>query len=237
MNNIIPFDPNKPYAMDIIIESIVDRGKFFEIMPDYAKNIITGFGEVGGKVVGIVANQPSVLAGCLDIDASVKAARFVRFCDSFNIPLVTFVDVPGFLPGTDQEYGGIIKHGAKLLYAYAEATVPKITFITRKAYGGAYDVMASKHLNGDFNYAWPSAEIAVMGAKGAVEIIFRGKNVEEETSRYQYAFANPLKAAERGYVDDIIMPENTRDIILNDLAVLEHKDRAQPKRKHSNLPL
>lgn len=167
----------------------------------------------------------------------MKAARFVRFCDSFNIPLVTFVDVPGFLPGTDQEYGGIIKHGAKLLYAYAEATVPKITFITRKAYGGAYDVMASKHLNGDFNYAWPTAEVAVMGAKGAVEIIFRGKNVEEETAKYQYAFANPLKAAERGYVDDIIMPEHTRNIIINDLAVLEHKERTPPKRKHSNLPL
>lgn len=210
LNNIIPFDPNKPYDMRIVLESILDRNKFFEIMPDYAKNIITGYGEVGGKVVGIVANQPSMLAGCLDIDASVKAARFVRFCDSFNIPIVTFVDVPGFLPGTSQEYGGIIKHGAKLLYAYAEATVPKITFITRKAYGGAYDVMSSKHLNGDFNYAWPSAEIAVMGAKGAVEIIFRGKNVEEETAKYEYAFANPLKAAERGYVDDIIMPENTR---------------------------
>jgi len=237
LNNIIPFDPNKPYGAEVIIESILDRNKFFEIMPDYAKNIITGFGEVGGKSVGVVANQPSVLAGCLDIDASVKAARFVRFCDSFNIPLVTFVDVPGFLPGTDQEYGGIIKHGAKLLYAYAEATVPKITFITRKAYGGAYDVMASKHLKGDYNYAWPSAEIAVMGAKGAVEIIFRGKNVEENTASYQYAFANPLKAAERGYVDDIIMPEYTRNIILNDLEVLEHKDRALIKRKHSNLPL
>jgi propionyl-CoA carboxylase beta chain len=207
LNNIIPFDQNKPYDMKIVVESILDRNNFFEVMPDYAKNIITGYGEVGGKVVGIVANQPAMLAGCLDIDASVKAARFVRFCDSFNIPIVTFVDVPGFLPGTSQEYGGIIKHGAKLLYAYAEATVPKITFITRKAYGGAYDVMSSKHLNGDFNYAWPSAEIAVMGAKGAVEIIFRGKNVEEETAKYEYAFANPLKAAERGYVDDIIMPE------------------------------
>jgi len=223
--------------MRIVLESILDRNKFFEIMPDYAKNILTGYGEVGGKVVGIVANQPSMLAGCLDIDASVKAARFVRFCDSFNIPIVTFVDVPGFLPGTDQEYGGIIKHGAKLLYAYAEATVPKITFITRKAYGGAYDVMASKHLNGDFNYAWPSAEVAVMGAKGAVEIIFRGKNVEEETAKYEYAFANPLKAAERGYVDDIIMPEDTRARILNDLTVLENKQRDSPKRKHSNLPL
>lgn len=237
LNNIIPFDQNKPYDMKIVVESVLDRNNFFEVMPDYAKNIITGYGEVGGKVVGIVANQPAILAGCLDIDASVKAARFVRFCDSFNIPIVTFVDVPGFLPGTAQEYGGIIKHGAKLLYAYAEATVPKITFITRKAYGGAYDVMSSKHLNGDFNYAWPSAEIAVMGAKGAVEIIFRGKNVEEETAKYEYAFANPLKAAERGYVDDIIMPEQTRSIILNDLTVLENKQSQQPKRKHSNLPL
>ena len=237
LNNIIPFDQNKPYDMKIVVESVLDRNNFFEVMPDYAKNIITGYGEVGGKVVGIVANQPAILAGCLDIDASGKAARFVRFCDSFNIPIVTFVDVPGFLPGTAQEYGGIIKHGAKLLYAYAEATVPKITFITRKAYGGAYDVMSSKHLNGDFNYAWPSAEIAVMGAKGAVEIIFRGKNVEEETAKYEYAFANPLKAAERGYVDDIIMPEQTRSIILNDLTVLENKQSQQPKRKHSNLPL
>jgi propionyl-CoA carboxylase beta chain len=237
LNNIVPFDSNKAYDMKIVAETILDRGMFYEIMPDYAKNIITGFGEVGGKTVGIVANQPQILAGCLDIDASVKAARFVRFCDAFNIPLVTFVDVPGFLPGTDQEHNGIIKHGAKLLYAFAEATVPKITFITRKAYGGAYDVMSSKHLKGDFNYAWPSAEIAVMGAKGAVEIIFRGKNVEQETRNYEYAFANPLKAAERGYVDDIVMPEMTRKIIMNDLAVLENKERERPRRKHDNLPL
>jgi len=237
LNNIIPFDPNKPYDARIIIDSVLDRNHFFEIMPDYAKNIITGFGEVEGRTVGIVANQPQVLAGCLDIDASVKAARFVRFCDSFNIPLVTFVDVPGFLPGTDQEYGGIIKHGAKLLYAYAEATVPKITFITRKAYGGAYDVMSSKHLKGDSNYAWPSAEIAVMGAKGAVEIIFRGKNVEQETANYQFKFASPLKAAERGYVDDIIMPEDTRKAIANDLRVFENKEATKPRRKHSNMPL
>lgn len=221
----MPFDANKPYDMRIVIDAVLDRNKSFEIMPDYAKNILTTFGEIGGKTVGVVANQPQILAGCLDIDASVKAARFVRFCDAFNIPIVTFVDVPGFLPGTAQEYGGIIKHGAKLLYAYAEATVPKITFITRKAYGGAYDVMSSKHLKGDFNYAWPSSEIAVMGAKGAVEIIFRGKNVEEETAKYQYAFANPLKAAERGYVDDIINPEETRARIINDLAVLENKQR------------
>jgi propionyl-CoA carboxylase beta chain len=168
LNQVIPYDSNMPYDMKIVIESILDRGKYFEIMPDYAKNIITAFGEVEGRTIGLVANQPTILAGCLDIEASVKAARFVRFCDSFNIPIVTFVDVPGFLPGTNQEHGGIIKHGAKLLYAYGEATVPKITFITRKAYGGAYDVMSSKHLRGDFNYAWPSAEIAVMGASGAV---------------------------------------------------------------------
>ena len=237
LNNIIPFDPNKPYDMKIVLEAVLDRNQFFEIMPDFAKNIITGFGEVEGKTVGIIANQPQVLAGCLDIDASTKSARFVRFCDAFNIPLVTFVDVPGFLPGTDQEYNGIIRHGAKLMYAYAEATVPKITFITRKAYGGAYDVMSSKHLKGDSNYAWPSAEVAVMGAKGAVEIIFRGKNVEEETANYQYKFANPLKSAEMGYVDDIIIPEDTRKAIANDLRVFENKDRERPKRKHDNLPL
>ena len=237
LNNLIPFDPNKPYDMRVAIDSVLDRNHFFEIMPDYAKNIIIGFGEVAGKAVGIVANQPQCLAGCLDIDASVKAARFVRFCDAFNIPIVTFVDVPGFLPGTAQEYGGIIKHGAKLLYAYAEATVPKITFITRKAYGGAYDVMASKHLKGDFNYAWPTAEIAVMGAKGAAEIIFKKEADDEKVASYQQKFANPLKAAERGYIDDIIQPDQTRAKILNDLRVLENKDSAQPKRKHSNLPL
>ena len=196
--------------MKIVIEAVVDRNEFYEIMPDFAKNILVGFGEVEGKVVGFVANQPSVLAGCLDIDSSLKGARFVRFCDAFQIPICTFTDVPGFLPGTVQEFGGIIKHGAKLLYAYSEATVPKINFITRKAYGGAYDVMSSKHLNGDYNYAWPTAEIAVMGAKGAVEIIFKGKNVAENTASYETAFANPLKAAERGYVDDIVIPENTR---------------------------
>jgi len=206
-------------------------------MPDYAKNILIGFGDVEGRVVGLIANQPQVLAGCLDIDASVKAARFVRFCDAFQIPLVTFTDVPGFLPGTDQEFGGIIKHGAKLLFAYSEATVPKITFITRKAYGGAYDVMSSQHLHGDYNYAWPTAEIAVMGAKGAVEIIFRGKNVEAETKKYEMAFANPLKAAERGYVDDIVQPENTRKIIVDNLKILENKERVKPKKRHNNLPL
>jgi propionyl-CoA carboxylase beta chain len=237
LNNIIPHDPNKPYDMSIAIEAMADRNEFYQIMPSFAKNILTGFIEVEGKAVGVVANQPQVLAGCLDIDASVKAARFIRFCDAFQIPIVTMCDVPGFLPGTSQEFGGIIKHGAKLLYAYAEATVPKITFITRKAYGGAYDVMSSKHLKGDFNYAWPSAEVAVMGAKGAVEIIFRGKNSAEETKSYEEKFANPLKAAERGYVDDIIMPSETRARIINALKVLETKDRAAPKRRHDNLPL
>lgn len=206
-------------------------------MPDFAKNIITCFAEVEGKVIGVVANQPQVLAGCLDIDASVKGARFVRFCDSFEIPIVTFTDVPGFLPGTHQEFGGIIKHGAKLLFAFGEATVPKLTFITRKAYGGAYDVMSSKHLKGDYNYAWPTAEVAVMGAKGAVEIIFRGMNVEEETKIYEHAFANPLKAAERGYVDDIIKPEETRNLIRDNLKVLENKKRPKINRKHANIPL
>jgi propionyl-CoA carboxylase beta chain len=237
LNNVVPHDPNKPYDMLNIIENVADRNEFYQIMPNYAKNIITGFSEVEGKTVGIVANQPQVLAGCLDINASVKAARFIRFCDAFQIPIVTFTDVPGFLPGTDQEFGGIIKHGAKLLYAYAEATVPKITFVTRKAYGGAYDVMSSKHLKGDFNYAWPTAEVAVMGAKGAVEIIFRGKNSEEETAKYEEAFANPLKAAERGYVDDIIEPSETRSRIVNALQVLETKQRELPKRRHDNLPL
>ena len=237
LNNIIPQDPNKPYDMHLVIKNIADRNEFYEIMPSYAKNIVTGFAEVEGRVIGIVANQPQVLAGCLDNNASVKGARFVRFCDAFQIPIVTFTDVPGFLPGTDQEFNGIIKHGAKLLYAYAEATVPKITFITRKAYGGAYDVMSSKHLKGDFNYAWPSAEVAVMGAKGAVEIIFRGKNTEQETANYQEKFANPLKAAERGYIDDIVTPSDTRARILNALVVLENKKRDAPKRRHDNLPL
>lgn len=233
----MPNDPNKPYDMNIVIESVADRNEFYQIMPNYAKNIMTGFIEVEGRSVGIVANQPQVLAGCLDIDASVKAARFVRFCDAFQIPVVTFTDVPGFLPGTAQEFGGIIKHGAKLLYAYAEASVPKINFITRKAYGGAYDVMSSKHLRGDFNYAWPSAEIAVMGAKGAVEIIFRGKNSEAETKSYEDKFANPLKAAERGYIDDIIMPSDTRARIVNALKVLENKKAKSFTRKHDNMPL
>lgn len=217
LDNLIPFDPNKPYDMHIAIDAVLDRNEFFEIMPDYAKNIIVGFGEVGGRSVGIVANQPQVLAGCLDIDASTKAARFIRFCDAFNIPLVSFVDVPGFLPGTNQEYNGIIKHGAKLLYAYCEATVPKITFITRKAYGGAYIVMSSKHLKGDFNYSWPTAEIAVMGAKGAAEIILKQNATEESTLEYQAKFANPLQASQRGYIDDIIQPSETRAKIINGL--------------------
>ena len=206
-------------------------------MKDYAKNIIVGFARMEGKTVGIVGNQPNQLAGCLDIDSSTKGARFVRFCDAFNIPIVTFVDVPGFLPGTAQEYGGIIRQGAKLLYAYAEATVPKLTVITRKAYGGAYDVMSSKHLRGDVNYAWPGAEVAVMGAKGAVEIIFRGENVEENTLEYTEKFANPLSAARRGFVDDIILPHTTRTRICEDLELLENKEMKNPYKKHGNIPL
>ena len=237
LDSIIPPDANTPYDMQEIINRVVDDGNFFEVMPDYAKNIIIGFARLEGKPVGVVANQPKELAGCLDINASVKAARFVRFCDAFNIPIVTFVDVPGFLPGTSQEYGGIIRHGAKLLYAYAEATVPKLTVITRKAYGGAYDVMSSKHLRGDVNYAWPTGEIAVMGAKGAVEIIFRGKNVEEETAAYTEKFANPLVAAQRGFVDDIINPRTTRQRLCADLEILQMKQLENPWKKHGNIPL
>lgn len=237
LTQLIPDDPNTPYDMIHVIKEVVDNGDLFEIMPEFAKNITIGFARMEGQTVGIVANNPMTLAGCLDIDASVKAARFVRFCDSFNIPIVTFVDVPGFLPGTDQEYGGIIRHGAKLLFAFAEATVPKITVITRKAYGGAYDVMSSKHLRGDSNYAWPGAEIAVMGAKGAVEIIFRGKDVDENTDDYTARFANPLVAAQRGFVDEIINPHDTRRIICEDLRVLRQKKLDNPPRKHSNMPL
>ena len=215
LDNIVPDDPNRPYNMKLVIQSICDRGKFFEIMKDFAKNLIIGFGRVHGNVVGFLANQPSVLAGCLDCDCSMKGARFIRFCDCFNIPIITLEDVPGFLPGKDQEHGGIIKHGAKLLYAYCEATVPKITFITRKAYGGAYCVMASKHIKGDTNYSWPSGEIAVMGAKGACNIIFRGKNPEAMIADYEDKFATPLKAAERGYLDDVIMPRQTRNIVFS----------------------
>ena len=221
---------------------MVDEGDFFELKPDYARNIVVGFGRMEGSTVGIVANQPMVLAGCLDIESSIKGARFVRFCDCFNIPIVTFVDVPGFLPGTAQEYGGIIKHGAKLLYAFAEATVPKVTVITRKAYGGAYDVMSSKHLRGDVNFAWPSAEIAVMGPKGAVEIIFREdignkKKIEARTEDYRERFANPFIAGRRGYIDDVILPRNTRARICRSLRMLDNKKLENPWKKHGNIPL
>jgi len=234
---LVPDDSNAPYDMMNIIRSVVDHGNIFEIMPNMAQNIVTAFARMDGKTVGIIGNNPMVLAGCLDIGSSTKAARFVRFCDSFNIPLVTFVDVPGFLPGKDQEHGGIIKHGAKLLFAYAEASVPKITVITRKAYGGAYDVMASKHLRSDTNYAFPNAEIAVMGAKGAVEIIFRGKDIEKHTDEYSRRFANPMLAAERGFIDDIIDPVDTRRILCRDLRMLRNKKIQTPFRKHSNIPL
>jgi propionyl-CoA carboxylase beta chain len=242
LDTLVPDNPNMPYDMMELVRKVVDEGDFFEIQKDFAKNIIVGFGRVEGRSVGFVANQPMTLAGVLDSDASRKAARFVRFCDCFDIPLVTFVDVPGFLPGTSQEYGGLIKHGAKLLFAYAEATVPKITVITRKAYGGAYDVMASKHLRGDMNYAWPTAEIAVMGAKGAVEIIFRssiGKDDEiaAHTSEYEEKFLNPFVAAERGYIDEVIQPHNTRRRIARALALLRNKDLENPWKKHDNIPL
>jgi len=242
LDSLIPNNPNKPYDMKELILKVVDDGDFFEIQPDFAKNIVIGFGRLEGHPVGFVANQPMVLAGCLDIDSSRKAARFVRFCDCFNIPIVTLVDVPGFLPGTAQEYGGIIKHGAKLLYAYAEATVPKVTVVTRKAYGGAYVVMASKHLRGDVNYAWPHAEIAVMGAKGAVEIIFRSDigdpgKIQKRTQEYAAKFASPFVASHRGFVDDVIMPHNTRRRLCRALAMLRTKNLANPWKKHSNIPL
>ena len=242
LDTLIPDNPNKPYDMKELIEKVVDEGDFFELQPDYAGNIVIGFARMEGSTVGIVANQPMVLAGCLDIASATKAGRFVRFCDSFNIPLVTFVDVPGFLPGTAQEYGGIIKHGAKLLYAYAEATVPKVTVITRKAYGGAYDVMSSKHLRGDANYAWPTAEIAVMGPKGAVEIIFRGdlgdkEKIAARTEEYRTRFANPFIAGSRGFIDDVIMPHGTRTRICRSLRMLKNKDLKNPWKKHGNIPL
>jgi propionyl-CoA carboxylase beta chain len=242
LDTLVPDNPNKPYDMKELILKVVDDGDFFELQPDYAKNIVIGFARMEGQTVGIVANQPLVLAGCLDIKSSIKAARFVRFCDAFNIPVVTFVDVPGFMPGTGQEYGGIIKHGAKLLYAYAECTVPKITVITRKAYGGAYDVMASKHLRGDVNLAWPRAEIAVMGAKGAVEIIFReDKNDPEKLAareaEYKARFANPYVASARGYIDDVILPHETRKRICRSLVMLREKKLENPWRKHGNIPL
>ena len=242
LDTLVPDNPNKPYDMKELIEKTADDGEFFELQPEYAKNIIIGFARMDGHVVGIVANQPLVLAGCLDIKSSIKAARFVRFCDAFNIPVLTFVDVPGFMPGTSQEYGGIIKHGAKLLYAYAECTVPKITVITRKAYGGAYDVMSSKHLRGDVNFAWPNAEIAVMGAKGAGEIIFReDKNDPEKLAarevEYKARFANPFVAGARGFIDDVIQPHETRMRICRSLAMLKDKKAENPWRKHGNMPL
>ncbi len=242
LETLIPSNPNRPYDMKELILKVADEGDFFEIQSDFARNIIIGFARIEGSTIGIVANQPMVLAGCLDIDSSRKAARFVRFCDCFNIPIVTFVDVPGFLPGTAQEYGGIIKHGAKLLFAYAEATVPKVTLITRKAYGGAYDVMSSKHLRGDLNFAWPSAEIAVMGPKGAVEIIFRADlgdaaAIEARTEEYREKFANPFVAASRGFIDDVIPPRDTRPRLARGLAMLRSKHLTNPPKKHDNIPL
>jgi propionyl-CoA carboxylase beta chain len=240
LDTLIPDNPNKPYDMKELILKVVDEGDFFEIQEAFAKNIITGFGRIEGRTVGIVANQPMVLAGVLDADASRKGARFVRFCDAFEIPIVTFEDVPGFLPGTAQEYGGLIKHGAKLLYAYSEATVPLVTIITRKAFGGAYDVMASKHIGGDVNYAWPTAQIAVMGAKGAVEIIFRGTDAEgiaAKTKEYEDRFLSPFVAAERGYIDEVIMPHSTRRRIARALAMLRDKSVETPLKKHDNIPL
>jgi propionyl-CoA carboxylase beta chain len=249
LDTLVPPDPSKPYDMKQLVTRVVDDGHLFEVARDYALNIIVAFARLDGRPVGIVANQPSHLAGCLDIAASVKAARFVRFCDCFNIPLITFVDVPGFLPGTDQEYGGIIKHGAKLLYAFTEATVPKITVITRKAYGGAYDVMASKHIRADMNFAYPTAEIAVMGPDGAVNIIFKNEleKIDDEAARakararfvddYKERFANPYKAAELGYIDDIIRPRQTRQTIISALHTLKNKRQTNPPKKHGNIPL
>ncbi|EEW59070.1 acyl-CoA carboxylase subunit beta [Epibacterium sp. DP7N7-1] len=242
LDTLIPENANTPYDMKELITKVADEGDFYEIQEDFAKNIITGFIRLEGQSVGVVANQPMVLAGCLDIDSSRKAARFVRFCDAFEIPILTFVDVPGFLPGTAQEYGGVIKHGAKLLFAYGEATVPKVTVITRKAYGGAYDVMASKHLRGDFNYAWPTAEIAVMGAKGATEIIHRAdlndpEKIAAHTADYEDRFANPFVAAERGFIDEVIQPKSTRRRVARAFASLRGKKLANPWKKHDNIPL
>ena len=242
LDTLIPDNPNQPYDMAELIAKVADEGEFFEIQKDYAKNILTGFIRLEGTTVGVVANQPMVLAGCLDIDSSRKAARFVRFCDAFEIPILTFVDVPGFLPGTSQEYGGVIKHGAKLLFAYGEATVPKVTVITRKAYGGAYDVMSSKHLRGDINYAWPTAEIAVMGAKGAVEIIYRSElgdaeKIQQRTRDYEDRFANPFVAAEKGFIDEVIMPHSTRRRVTRAFAALRGKQLSNPWKKHDNIPL
>jgi propionyl-CoA carboxylase beta chain len=242
LDTLVPANPNEPYDIKELIGKLVDEGDFFELQPDYAANIVIGFGRMEGSTVGFIANQPLVLAGCLDINASVKAARFIRFCDCFNIGLVSLVDVPGFLPGTDQEYGGLIRHGAKLLYAYAEATVPKVTVITRKAYGGAYIVMSSKHLQGDVNFAWPSAEIAVMGAKGAVEIIFRedlgdAEKIAQREREYRDQFANPFRVSSRGYIDDVIMPHNTRLRLCRAFRMLRGKEQKSPWKKHGNIPL
>ena len=242
LDTLIPNNPNQPYDMKELILKLSDESDFFEVQEDFAANIVTGFIRLEGRTVGVVANQPLVLAGVLDIDSSRKAARFVRFCDAFEIPILTLVDVPGFLPGTSQEYGGVIKHGAKLLFAYGEATVPKVTLITRKAYGGAYDVMASKHLRGDFNYAWPTAEIAVMGAKGAVEILYRQelgdkKKIEKRTKDYEKRFANPFVAAERGFIDEVIAPHSTRKRICRAFASLRGKQLKNPWKKHDNIPL
>nr|WP_295892388.1 acyl-CoA carboxylase subunit beta [uncultured Devosia sp.] len=242
LDTIIPDSASKPYDMREVIEKVADEGDFLEIQKDHAGNILCGFIRLDGHSVGVVANQPLVLAGCLDINASKKAARFIRFCDSFEIPILTFVDVPGFLPGVAQEYGGIIKHGAKLLFAYAEATVPLVTVITRKAYGGAYDVMASKHIKADVNYAWPSAEIAVMGAKGATEILYRSElgdpaKIAQRTADYEARFANPFVAAERGFIDDVIMPHGTRRRVIRAFSTLRHKTHSMPKKKHDNIPL
>ncbi|MYB35613.1 MAG: acyl-CoA carboxylase subunit beta [Gammaproteobacteria bacterium] len=242
LDSLVPDNPNYPYDIKELIYKVVDEEDFLELQPNYAKNIVTGFARIEGSAVGIVANQPMVLAGCLDINASIKGARFVRFCDAFNIPIVTFVDVPGFMPGTSQEYGGIILHGAKLLFAYAECTVPKVTVITRKAYGGAYDVMSSKHLRGDVNLAWPSAEIAVMGPKGAVEIIFREESKDAgkialREAEYREKFSNPFVAGRRGFIDDVILPHATRKRICRSLAMLKDKSLENPWKKHANIPL
>ena len=246
LDSMLPDDATKPYDVLDVIREVVDDGGFLEVQADWAQNIVCGFAHLGGRTVGVVANQPKVLAGCLDIDASDKAARFVRFCDAFNIPLLTFEDVPGFLPGTSQEWGGIIRHGAKLLYAFAEATVPKLTVVLRKAYGGAYDVMSSKHLRGDYNVAWPTAELAVMGAAGAVEIIHRrriagARNPEQErerlTTEFNEAFANPYTAAGLGYLDDVIEPSQTRRHLCRALDMLSDKEELRPARKHGNIPL
>ncbi len=242
LDTLIPDNPNAPYDMKELILKVADEGDFYEIQADFAKNMIIGFIRLEGRSVGVVANQPMVLAGCLDIDSSRKAARFVRFCDAFEIPILTFVDVPGFLPGTSQEYGGVIKHGAKLLFAFGEATVPKVTVITRKAYGGAYDVMSSKHLRGDFNYAWPTAEIAVMGAKGAVEILYRSElgdrdKIAARTKEYEDRFANPFVAAEKGFIDEVIVPQSTRRRVCRAFASLRGKTLQNPWKKHDNIPL